>query len=164
MESNHTSRGRPLPARNHKEVETREREREAACAPLGEQVLSLAACSCFITGLVVEYGSPIASIPNEDHKSPKDVNRSSVIAKHVHRWFPVTVASQALTGQTIGRYTLWVLGFIEKQIGQRPQCKPLGSGSGGGVDSLRRHNNSLPLAQFWLCSLPNCDFSLSKNN
>ena len=34
----------------------REREREAACAPLGEQVLSLAACSCFITGLVVEYG------------------------------------------------------------------------------------------------------------
>ena len=46
----------------------REREREAACAPLGEQVLSLAACSCFITGLVVEYGSPIASIPNQDHK------------------------------------------------------------------------------------------------
>ena len=34
----------------------REREREAACAPLGEQALSLAACFCFITGLVVEYG------------------------------------------------------------------------------------------------------------
>ena len=33
-----------------------EREREAACAPLGEQALSLAACFCFITGLVVEYG------------------------------------------------------------------------------------------------------------
>ena len=56
VESNHTSRGRPLPAQNHKEVETREREREAACAPLGEQALSLAACFCFITGLVVEYG------------------------------------------------------------------------------------------------------------
>ena len=34
----------------------REREREAACVPLGEQALSLAACFCFITGLVVEYG------------------------------------------------------------------------------------------------------------
>ena len=77
---------------------------------------------------------------------PKDVNRSSVIAKHVHRWFPVTVASQALTGQTIGRYTLWVLGFIEKQIGQRPQCKPLDSGSGGGVDSLRQTPTASPCA------------------
>ena len=77
---------------------------------------------------------------------PIDVNRSSIIAKHVHRWFPVTVASQALTGQTIGRYTLWVLGFIEKQIGQRPQCKPLGSGSGGGVDSSRQTPTASPCA------------------
>ena len=116
----------------------------------------------------------------------KDVNRSSVIAKHVHRWFPVTVASQALTGQTMGRYTLWVLGFIEKQVGQRPQCKPLDNGSGGGVNSLRQtptaspcaaaarscshqraNNNQFVLGAIFgleLCSLPNCDFSLSKNN
>ena len=55
---------------------------------------------------------------------PKDVNRSSVIAKHVHRWFPVTVASQALTGQTIGRYTLWVLGFIENRLGNALNANP----------------------------------------
>ena len=56
--------------------------------------------------------------------APKDVNRSSVIAKHVHRWFPVTVASQALTGQTIGRYTLWVLGFIENRLGNVLNANP----------------------------------------
>jgi hypothetical protein len=55
---------------------------------------------------------------------PKGVNRSSVIAKHVHRWFPVTVASQALTGQTIGRYTLWVLGFIENRLGNALNANP----------------------------------------
>ena len=55
---------------------------------------------------------------------PKDVNRSSVIAKHVHRWFPVTVASQALTGQTMGRYTLWVLGFIENRLGNALNANP----------------------------------------
>lgn len=54
----------------------------------------------------------------------KDVNRSSVIAKHVHRWFPVTVASQALTGQTMGRYTLWVLGFIENRLGNALNANP----------------------------------------
>ena len=46
----------------------------------------------------------------------------------------------------MGRYTLWVLGFIEKQIGQRPQRKPLGSGSGGGVDSLRQTPTASPCA------------------
>ena len=86
----------------------------------------------------------------------------------------------------MGRYTLWVLGFIEKQVGQRPQCKPLDNGSGGGVNSLRQtptaspcaaaarscshqraNNNQFVLGAIFgleLCSLPNCDFSLSKNN
>ena len=69
VESNHTSRGRPLPAQNHKEVETRERERERqhAClwaskrcrSPL-VSVLSPASSS--------NTESPIASIPNQDHK------------------------------------------------------------------------------------------------
>ena len=77
MESNHTSRGRPLPARNHKEVETREREREAACAPLGEQVLSLAACSCFITGLVVEYGISDRLYPKS--RPQKNHNSHSIV-------------------------------------------------------------------------------------
>ena len=43
----------------------------------------------------------------------------------------MTVASQALTGPAQGpwdkhdgRYTLRVLGFIEKQVGQRPHANP----------------------------------------
>ena len=74
MESNH-SRGRPLPAQNHKEVETR--EREAACAPLGEQALSLAACFCFITGLVVEYGISDRLYPKS--RPQKNHNSHSIV-------------------------------------------------------------------------------------
>jgi hypothetical protein len=114
---------------------------------------------------------------------PKDVNRSSVIAKHVHRWFPVTVASQALTGQTIGRYTLWVLGFIENRLG-KPSMQTLRQwfwrrsrlleADAYGV-SLRcsralllsttsRQQRVCPSRNFGLevCSLHNCDFSLSQ--
>ena len=36
----------------------------------------------------------------------------------------MTVASQALTGQTIGRYTLWVLGFIENRLGNALNANP----------------------------------------
>jgi len=69
VESNHTSRGRPLPARNHKEVETRERERE-------RQHARLWASKCCRSPLVAVLSpasssnteSPIASIPNQDHK------------------------------------------------------------------------------------------------
>ena len=66
VESNH-SRGRPLPAQNHKEVETRERERQHArlwaskrCRSPLVSVLSPASSS--------NTESPIASIPNQDHK------------------------------------------------------------------------------------------------
>jgi len=59
-----------------------------------------------------------------DGNYPKDVNRSSVIAKHVHRWYPVAVASQALTRQTVGRYTLWVLGFVENRLGNALNANP----------------------------------------
>ena len=48
-----------------------EREREAACAPLGEQALSLAACFCFITGLVVEYGISDRLYPKSSIKEPQ---------------------------------------------------------------------------------------------
>ena len=66
VESNHTSRGRPLPAQNHKEVETRERERERQHARLWASkrcrsplvsVLSPASSS--------NTESPIASIPTK---------------------------------------------------------------------------------------------------
>ena len=67
VESNHTSRGRPLPAQNHTEVETRERERQHArlwaskcCRSPLVAVLSPASSS--------NTESPIASIPNQDHK------------------------------------------------------------------------------------------------
>ena len=56
VESNHLERQTTASPKSQGSRDEREREREAACAPLGEQVLSLAACSCFITGLVVEYG------------------------------------------------------------------------------------------------------------
>ena len=54
-----------------------EREREAACAPLGEQALSLAACFCFITGLVVEYGISDRLYPKS--RPQKNHNSHSIV-------------------------------------------------------------------------------------
>ena len=55
----------------------REREREAACVPLGEQALSLAACFCFITGLVVEYGISDRLYPKS--RPQKNHNSHSIV-------------------------------------------------------------------------------------